>query len=89
MRKYGQENFSFEILEECNKEELCDECVCDDDFKTEEELDDAINSLLMGMPIDLACVDIKNCWISLGEILGEVSSEDLIDELFARFCLGK
>ena len=53
------------------------------------QLDDAINSLLMGMPIDLACVDIKNCWISLGEILGEVSSEDLIDELFARFCLGK
>lgn len=53
------------------------------------QLDDAINSLKMGMPIDLACVDIKNCWISLGEILGEVSSEDLINELFARFCLGK
>ena len=53
------------------------------------QLDDSLVSLNMGLPIDLACVDIKNCWISLGEILGEVSSEDLIDELFARFCLGK
>lgn len=53
------------------------------------QLDDAIESLNFGLPIDLACVDIKNCWISLGEILGEVSSEDLINELFSRFCLGK
>ena len=53
------------------------------------QLDDAMESLNMGLPIDLACVDIKNCWISLGEILGEVSSEDLINELFSRFCLGK
>ena len=53
------------------------------------QLDDSLVSLNMGLPIDLACVDIKNCWISLGEILGEVSSEDLINELFSRFCLGK
>ena len=53
------------------------------------QLDDAINSLNIGLPIDIACVDIRNCWNSLGEILGEVSSEDLINELFARFCLGK
>lgn len=53
------------------------------------QLLEAINSLEIGLPIDIACVDIKNCWTSLGEILGEVSSEDLIDELFSRFCLGK
>lgn len=53
------------------------------------QLDDALNSLNIGLPIDIACVDIRNCWNSLGEILGEVSSEDLINELFARFCLGK
>ena len=53
------------------------------------QLDDAISSLNIGLPIDLACVDIRNCWNSLGEILGQVSSEDLINELFARFCLGK
>ena len=53
------------------------------------QLEESINSLNLGLPIDLACVDIRNCWNSLGEILGEVSSEDLINELFARFCLGK
>ena len=54
-----------------------------------QQLCEAILSLESGLPIDIACVDIKNCWTSLGEILGEVSSEDLIDELFSRFCLGK
>ena len=53
------------------------------------QLDDAMRSLEFGLPIDIACVDIRNSWISLGEILGEVSSEDLINELFSRFCLGK
>ena len=54
-----------------------------------QQLNEAISSLESGLPIDIACVDIKHCWTSLGEILGEVSSEDLIDELFSRFCLGK
>ncbi len=52
-------------------------------------LNDAIASLNAGMPIDIANIDINNAWINLGEILGEVSSEELIDELFSRFCLGK
>lgn len=53
------------------------------------QLNDSLNSLYQGFPIDIACVDIRNCWRSLGEILGEVTNEDLINELFARFCLGK
>lgn len=52
-------------------------------------LKDALNSLNGHMPVDIANIDIKNAWISLGEILGEVSSEELLDELFSRFCLGK
>lgn len=52
-------------------------------------LDDALNSLYGKYPIDIACVDIRNCWSNLGEILGEVTNEDLINELFSRFCLGK
>lgn len=53
------------------------------------QLTDALNSLYQGYPIDIASVDIRNCWRSLGEILGEVTNEDIINELFARFCLGK
>lgn len=38
---------------------------------------------------DLITVDIQSAYTSLKEILGEVSREDLIDALFANFCLGK
>lgn len=54
-----------------------------------EQINKAIESLNNGMPIDIAATDIKLCWITLGEILGKVTNEDMIDELFSRFCLGK
>lgn len=50
---------------------------------------DALKALEQNMPIDIACVDLHNSWEVLGEILGEVTSEDFINELFSRFCLGK
>ena len=50
---------------------------------------DAISGLDNNMPIDIVNIDIKNAWLNLGDILGENSSEELIDELFKRFCLGK
>jgi len=52
-------------------------------------LNDALNSLNNNMPVDIANIDINDAWINLGEIMGEISSEELIDELFSRFCLGK
>lgn len=52
-------------------------------------LSDALNSLNEKMPVDIANIDINNAWVSLGEILGEVSSDELQNELFSRFCLGK
>lgn len=54
-----------------------------------EALESAIQAIKNNMPIDIVNVDINNAWISLGEILGEVSSDDLLDELFSKFCLGK
>ena len=50
---------------------------------------DAKQGLDNNMPIDIVNIDIKNAWLNLGDILGENSSEELIDELFKRFCLGK
>ena len=50
---------------------------------------DAKQGLDDNMPIDIVNIDIKNAWLNLGDILGENSSEELIDELFKRFCLGK
>lgn len=41
------------------------------------------------MPIDMIEIDIKRAWETLGEIIGENYSEELIDQLFSQFCLGK
>jgi tRNA modification GTPase TrmE len=40
-------------------------------------------------PIDMIEIDLKNVWSLLGEITGETYSEELIDQLFSQFCLGK
>jgi len=39
--------------------------------------------------LDFIEVDIKGAYEYLGEIIGETVSEDIIDEVFSRFCLGK
>ena len=39
--------------------------------------------------IDFVELSIKEAWVSLGEILGEVKDTELLDELFSKFCLGK
>lgn len=41
------------------------------------------------VPLDLVAEDIKNVWTSLGEITGKTASEDIIDEIFKKFCVGK
>lgn len=39
--------------------------------------------------LDFIEVDVRHCWELLGEIIGESVTEDIIDQVFARFCLGK
>ena len=34
-------------------------------------------------------IDVNSAYESLGEIIGETVQEDIINEVFARFCLGK
>ena len=38
---------------------------------------------------DLLALDIRNCLYSLGEITGEVTTEDKLDFIFSKFCIGK
>ncbi len=42
-----------------------------------------------GMPEDLYAIDLMDAYRSLGMILGEEAGEDLIDEIFGKFCMGK
>lgn len=39
--------------------------------------------------IDMIEIDLKNLWNKLGEIIGETYQDELIDQLFSQFCLGK
>ena len=52
-------------------------------------LNKAIDSLKLNMPVDIIAIGIKGALEDLGEITGEVASEEIINEIFSRFCLGK
>ena len=41
------------------------------------------------LPIDMIEIDLKEIWNTLGEIIGEVYTEELLDHIFKNFCLGK
>lgn len=41
------------------------------------------------VPLDVLAVDITSGWRALGEISGKTASEDIIDDIFSRFCVGK
>lgn len=41
------------------------------------------------VPIDMFTIDLKNTYEILGEIIGATYKDDLLDELFSKFCLGK
>ena len=40
-------------------------------------------------PIDIVEIDLKESWNTLGEIIGKTYTDELLDEMFQRFCLGK
>ena len=50
---------------------------------------ESINSIEKQEPIEIVEINMKDAWESLGEIVGETYKEELLDELFSRFCLGK
>ena len=49
----------------------------------------AIEGLQMGISGDLASQDIRECMHYLGEITGEISTDDILGEIFSHFCIGK
>ena len=47
------------------------------------------NSIAMQMPEDFFSIDLMNAYESLGSIIGEFVGEDLVNEIFSKFCTGK
>ncbi|HDI0322525.1 TPA: tRNA uridine-5-carboxymethylaminomethyl(34) synthesis GTPase MnmE [Staphylococcus aureus] len=52
-------------------------------------IQDAIDAAESGVPMDMVQIDLTRTWEILGEIIGETTSDELIDQLFSQFCLGK
>ena len=40
-------------------------------------------------PVDIVSVDIRSAWDALGEITGETATEEIVDTIFSKFCVGK
>ena len=57
--------------------------------RASQALKQAVEAMEMMIPTDLIVTDLYECWNNLKEILGEKAKEDLLDELFKRFCIGK
>lgn len=75
------ENKDLNYLSSTRGISILNECL-----KLVKDLKESINN---NMPIDLLEIDIKNIWSKLGEIIGETYEDELIDQLFSQFCLGK
>lgn len=58
-------------------------------IQAEQSMKNAIRTLEDGMELDLVTIDLENAWTSLKEITGKAGKENLLDEIFSRFCLGK
>ena len=67
------------ITNERHKEALKNACNC---------LDRVIKNITLDT-LDLVSIDIKQAYINIGEITGNTTSEEIIDQIFKKFCLGK
>lgn len=52
-------------------------------------LEAAITTIDQLMPPDCIVIDLKDAWDKLGEITGDTVGEDIIDQIFTQFCIGK
>jgi len=57
--------------------------------RTAESLKNVLSGLEGQLPTDCIAIDLKAAWDALGEITGESIGEDLVDQIFSRFCIGK
>lgn len=58
-------------------------------YRAMKSAEDAMRAIEDRMPLDFVEVDLKNIWDYLGYINGDTVSEDLLDNIFHNFCIGK
>lgn len=98
----AKENIGMDILEDRIKKMFYDGMISFNDeiyitnLRHKEALINSINSLKMvvesidnGMPEDFYSIDLMSAYETLGNIVGEAVSDDLVNEIFSKFCMGK
>lgn len=58
-------------------------------YETKESLEKVLESINMGMGEDFFTIDLMAAYASLGRIIGEELEDDLVNKIFAEFCMGK
>ena len=57
--------------------------------ETKNSLKQVLESIDLEMPEDFFSIDLMNAYKELGSIIGEEVGEDLVNEIFSKFCTGK
>jgi len=52
-------------------------------------IEEVLKALAANLPTDCLAIDLKTAWDKLGEITGETVEDDLVTQIFTRFCIGK
>ena len=70
--------------------------ICITNIRQKQEIKEAYQSMLLlkkslkdGMPEDFYTIDLMDAYTSLGHVIGESVEDDLINEIFEKFCMGK
>ncbi len=58
-------------------------------LKNAEELLEKVETGFAGNTLEISALDLKSAWDYLGEVSGETANENIIDEIFDKFCVGK
>ena len=57
--------------------------------RADEHLAACLRTIEAEMGLDFISIDLRSAWEKLGELTGETVGEDIIDEIFSKFCIGK
>lgn len=71
-----------------NGDFLCEERHYEAIKRAADKLEDALKAI-DGVTLDLLAIDVKDGWEALGEITGKTATEEIINNIFSKFCVGK
>lgn len=88
LRSFWTISFRFLTKEKCSERRLSPKKASFGRAESKKHLEDALENY-DALPSDCILVDVKAAWQALGEITGSTSSEEVVNAIFDKFCVGK